>query len=210
MTFGGNHGNGSPRVEAFYQNVDAMLVAGSRLRLHETQDFSVKLPKTLVHADIDPAANGRTYRQFALRPWRCRACHRQPGEALEGRVRSIPATLPTSRTPRSTQSRSIRKFPASTAASARRSARSCRATRSGRATSPSPTPLGATASSQSTIRRRGCSSRCCGNGAGLPLGIGAALGAGEGRKTVTMVGDGGFALGLCELWTATQERARRS
>ncbi|HYF09804.1 MAG TPA: thiamine pyrophosphate-dependent enzyme, partial [Acetobacteraceae bacterium] len=43
-------------------------------------------------------------------------------------------------------------------------------------------------------------------GPGLALGIGAALGAG-GRKAVAMVGDGGFALGMCELWTATQERA---
>ena len=44
-------------------------------------------------------------------------------------------------------------------------------------------------------------------GPGLPLGIGAAMGAGE-RKTVAMVGDGGFAMNLTELWTAVQERAR--
>jgi acetolactate synthase-1/2/3 large subunit len=43
-------------------------------------------------------------------------------------------------------------------------------------------------------------------GPGLALGIGAALGAG-GRKTIAMVGDGGFALGMNELWAATQEKA---
>ena len=41
-------------------------------------------------------------------------------------------------------------------------------------------------------------------GPGLPLGIGAALGAG-GRKTVMMSGDGGFAINLAELWTAMDE-----
>jgi acetolactate synthase-1/2/3 large subunit len=42
-------------------------------------------------------------------------------------------------------------------------------------------------------------------GPGLPLGIGAAM-AGKGRKTIAMVGDGGFALNLPELWTAVQEQ----
>ena len=44
-----------------------------------------------------------------------------------------------------------------------------------------------------------------GIGQGLCLAIGAALGA-EGRKTVLMIGDGGLALNLGELWTAVQER----
>ena len=43
-----------------------------------------------------------------------------------------------------------------------------------------------------------------GIGVGLPLGIGAALGA-NGRKTVLMTGDGGFFLNMTELWTAVQE-----
>ncbi|HYF06641.1 MAG TPA: thiamine pyrophosphate-binding protein, partial [Acetobacteraceae bacterium] len=61
MTFAGLHGNGSPRIQSFYETVDAMLVAGSRLRGHETQDMALRLPKTLVQVDVDPAANGRTY-----------------------------------------------------------------------------------------------------------------------------------------------------
>ena len=61
MTLGGLHGNGSPRVQDFYGSVDAMLVVGSRLRGHETGDFSMKLPKTLIHADCDASADGRTY-----------------------------------------------------------------------------------------------------------------------------------------------------
>jgi acetolactate synthase-1/2/3 large subunit len=45
-------------------------------------------------------------------------------------------------------------------------------------------------------------------GPGLPFGIGAALAAGtQGRKTVMLAGDGGFAMNMTELWTAAQERA---
>jgi acetolactate synthase I/II/III large subunit len=46
-------------------------------------------------------------------------------------------------------------------------------------------------------------------GAGLPLGIGAAVAASErnpGRRTVMMTGDGGFHLALAELWTAVQDK----
>ena len=42
-------------------------------------------------------------------------------------------------------------------------------------------------------------------GPGMQLGIGAALGA-KGRKVVCMCGDGGFFLNLTELWTAVQEQ----
>src|SRR5690606_6974284 len=45
-------------------------------------------------------------------------------------------------------------------------------------------------------------------GLGLPFGIGAALAAAEqGRKALALVGDGGFALSMNELWTAMQENA---
>src|SRR5262249_20812783 len=37
------------------------IVAGSRLRGHETYDFTVKLPENLIQIDVDPQANGRTY-----------------------------------------------------------------------------------------------------------------------------------------------------
>ncbi len=61
MTLGGLNGNGSPLVEAFYQTVDVMLVAGSRLRGHETRDMTMALPGRRIQIDVDPMANGRTY-----------------------------------------------------------------------------------------------------------------------------------------------------
>jgi acetolactate synthase-1/2/3 large subunit len=61
MTLGGLHGNGSPRVQEFYRTVDAMLIVGSRLRGHETGDFSLALPDTRIHVDVDPATVGANY-----------------------------------------------------------------------------------------------------------------------------------------------------
>ena len=44
--------------------------------------------------------------------------------------------------------------------------------------------------------------------AAVAASLGAALAAGPcGRKTVVLAGDGGFAMNMTELWTATQERA---
>ena len=42
-------------------------------------------------------------------------------------------------------------------------------------------------------------------GPGLALGIGASIAA-QGRKTIAMCGDGGFSLGMCELFTVAQEK----
>ena len=61
MSLGGLHGNGMPEVQQFYQTVDLMLAVGTRLRAQETGDFVIKLPPNLVHIDVDPLANGRTY-----------------------------------------------------------------------------------------------------------------------------------------------------
>jgi len=61
-TLGALHGNGAPEIEAFYESVDAMLVVGSRLRGHETLDGALRLPRRLVQVDLDPRANGRTYK----------------------------------------------------------------------------------------------------------------------------------------------------
>ena len=45
-------------------------------------------------------------------------------------------------------------------------------------------------------------------GPGLPFAIGAALAAAPaGRKTIALVGDGGFALNMTELWTAVEQGA---
>jgi len=53
--------NAAPAVEALYRDVDLMIVAGGRMRGHETRDLQLKLPSRRIHIDIDPEACGRTY-----------------------------------------------------------------------------------------------------------------------------------------------------
>jgi acetolactate synthase-1/2/3 large subunit len=205
MSFGALHGNGAPRIEAFYRSVDAMLVVGSRLRGHETLDFSLKLPQPLYQIDIDPAARNRTYpTDFFL----CGDAERSLqglASRLRGRLAPAPAFADEVR---ETKRQAVADyaatlgpyagFPAAVRAALPRDAlwvRDITLNNSswGNRIMPVHGPRDAVHPVGAAI------------GPGLPFGIGAAL-AGRGRKAVAMVGDGGFALNMAELFTAAQER----
>ncbi|MCB4822276.1 thiamine pyrophosphate-binding protein [Roseicella aerolata] len=206
MTLGGLHGNGSPRVQEFYRSVDAMLVVGSRLRGHETMDFSLKLPETLVHVDVDPRANGRTYANAAFVCGDAGLVMAGLARRLQGRLRVDPG------------------FAADFAEMKRRAVAEYRETLGPYADFPAELrralPRDALWVRDVTISNSSWGNRIfpvygprdavhpvsAAIGPGLPMGIGAAL-AGGGRKAIAMVGDGGFALNQTELWTAVQERA---
>ncbi len=201
---GGLNGNGVPAVQAFYAKSDLMLVAGSRLRGHETAEFNVKLPENLVQIDIDPAAEGRTYpcKLFVngdvtlvlegvakrLAGWSPEAGYTNEFTAMKRTARAdFAATLGP-----------YENFPATLRAALPRDvvwarditiANSTWGNRLFELYGPrdSVYPIGA------------------GIGVGLGLAIGAALGA-PGRRTVLMTGDGGFYLTLTELWTAVQDK----
>jgi acetolactate synthase-1/2/3 large subunit len=205
MSLGGMHGNGSPRVQDFYGTVDAMLVVGSRLRGHETGDFSMKLPKTLIHVDCDATADGRTYPNSLF-------VHGDAGLAMAGIADRLAG--------RGTVDPG---FAADVAALKSRAREEYLAT------------LGPYAGFADAIRaalpRDGVwvrditiANSTWGNrvfplydprnsvypvgaaiGPGLALGIGASIAA-QGRKTIAMCGDGGFSLGMCELFTVAQEK----
>ena len=205
---GGLNGNGVPAVQEFYRSADLMLVAGSRLRGHETAEFFVKFPENLVHVDIDPAADGRTYpnRMFVngdarlvleglaerLAGWAPEPGYGDEFAAMKLRARAeFAATLGP-----------YAGFPASLRAALPRDVAWTRDVTINNSTwgnrlfelygpHDSAYPVGAAI------------------GAGLPLGIGAAIAAAErkpGRRTVMMSGDGGFHLALAELWTAVQDK----
>jgi acetolactate synthase-1/2/3 large subunit len=53
--------NLQPPSEALYQSSDAMLVVGSRLRSNETLSYKLKLPKNLYRIDANPLAHNRGY-----------------------------------------------------------------------------------------------------------------------------------------------------
>lgn len=204
MCLGALNGGGVPMVEEFYASCDLMIVAGSRLRGHETIDFSVKLPSPLVQIDIDPQADGRTYPNDSfilgdakaslqalnngLSDWKPDPRFREDFSELKAKARSaFKATLG----PYATFAEQLRDAVPSDAIFARDVTinHSTWGHRLYQLSAPSENiyPIGA------------------GIGQGLSLAIGAALA--DGRKTVCMTGDGGFMLNLGELWTAVQESA---
>jgi len=206
MTFGGLHGNGAPRIQEFYRSVDAMLVVGSKLRGHETMDFSLKLPDVLVHVDVDPCANGRTYPNRAFVCGDAGLVMEALAKRLKGRMKVDPGFAAEFQETRKLATAEYQAtlgpyadFPVELRRALPRDAlwvRDVTISNSswGNRIFPVYGPRDAVHPVSAAI------------GPGLPMGIGAAL-AGGGRKAIAMVGDGGFALNQTELWTAVQERA---
>ncbi|MDB5372969.1 MAG: ilvB, partial [Belnapia sp.] len=210
MTLGGMHGNGSPRVQEFYQGCDAMLVVGSRLRGHETGDFSIKLPQPLIHVDVDPRANGRTYANTAFVCGDAALVMAGLARRLAGRMAVDP------------------EFAADLGEMRRRAQADYRDTLGPYADFPAELrkamPRDALFVRDITLSNSSWGNRIfpvygprdavhpisAAIGPGLPMGVGAAMAGiqgGKSRKTIAMVGDGGFAMNMTELWTAVQERA---
>ena len=204
-SLGSFNGNLTPVVQEFYQTCDLMIVVGSRLRGHETADFSVKLPGTIIQIDADPLANGRTYANSLFVFGDAKVTLQALLNRVSGKL-NIDVNFPAQVTALKADVRAqyvatlgpYETFPDQIRAAMPRDAVWVRDvtisnTTWGNRAMPlfDPTqnvyPVGA------------------GIGQGLCLGIGAALGA-KGRKTVVMTGDGGFFLNVGELWTAVQEK----
>lgn len=204
MSLGPLNGSGLPMVEAFYETVDLMVIAGGRVRGHETVDFSVPLPKRLVRIDIDPRADGRTYPNIGFVLGDASEVLTRIADRVRGRLQIDPhfardlaavkaqarAALAATLGPYATFADQLRAVMPKDAIWARDITINNSTWGNKLLKLDDPTaniyPIGA------------------GIGQGLPLGIGAALAA-QGRKTVVMTGDGGFYLSLAELWTAIQE-----
>jgi acetolactate synthase-1/2/3 large subunit len=206
QNLGGLTGNGLPIVADFYKTVDLCLVVGSRLRGHETGDFSIPLPANLIQIDTDPMANGRTY---ANKFFVC-GDSRETLQGLLDRIedktkiqdgypkefaalktaaqKEFIATLGTY----GTFSAQLREVMPRDAIWARDVTQNN--TTWGNRVFPLSSP-------NQNVYPTGA-----GIGQGLCLGIGAAAAAMQNnRKTVVMSGDGGFYLNMGELWTAVQE-----
>jgi len=207
-TLGALHGNGSPEIEAFYDTVDVMVVVGSRLRGHETLDGTLRLPRRRVQVDLDPKANGRSYKSELFVQGDAALVLAGLARRLAGRMAVDPA------------------FGDDLAAARERAAAAYRASLGPYASFPAQLrqamPRDAVWVRDATVAGATWAHRLmpvygprdsvhpvgAGIGPGLPLGIGAALAVGAlGRKTVMLAGDGGFAVNMTELWTAAQEQA---
>ncbi len=205
QNLGGLNGVGSSGIEAFYETVDLMIVVGSRLRGHETLDFTVPLPKNRVHIDIDPRADGRNYTNNLFVRGDSALTLEALVDRVEGSFKVAPSYVDEFAKMKTASKNSFRDS------------------------------LGAYATFSEQLRAAlpkdgifvrdiTLSHSTWGNrlfpvhgprdsiypvgaaiGPGLQLGIGASLGGG-GRKVVSVCGDGGFMLNAMELWTAAQEQ----
>jgi acetolactate synthase-1/2/3 large subunit len=208
LSFGAMQGNDTPLVERFYEGVDAMLVVGSRLRGHETLDGTLKLPRWLIQVDADPRAAGRgNYACAQFIAGDAAAVLAGLAQRLAGRradhafAAEIAATRDAARSAYRTTLGPYAGFPAQLRAAMPRDALWVR----------DATVAGATWAHRLLEvygPRDSIHPVSAAIGPGLAFGIGAALAAGpQGRKTVMLAGDGGFAMNMSELFTAAQERA---
>jgi acetolactate synthase I/II/III large subunit len=205
LNLGTLHGVGMPLIETFYESVDLLIVAGSRLRGQETLDASLKLPQSKVQIDLDPTAEGRTYATEAFVCGDAQLALQGLLERIEGRMRIDAAFAAQFRKLKQEARAAFKETlgPYSSFADQLRSV----------------TPRDAVWVRDITVSNSTWGHRLfalhaprdnvyptsAGIGQGLPLAVGAAIAAGR-RKTVLLSGDGGFVLNLGELWTVAQER----
>jgi acetolactate synthase-1/2/3 large subunit len=199
--------NAAPAVEEFYRSCDLMIVVGSRLRGNETLKYRLKLPP-IVQIDADPTRGGQNYPNRAF-------VHADAAEALgtianaiDGRPRFDAAMrddLARVRTRARADLRAALGPDHAVLADALRTlfpsdgfwVRDVTLANS---------IWGNRYAPELRAPRQGVHALGGGIGQGLPMAIGAALAAPE-RKTVALIGDGGFMLTAGELATAVQERA---
>lgn len=198
-------------VEDFYQTCDAMLVVGSRLRGNETLKYELKLPRPLYRIDADGAAEGRCYATDAF------VCG-DSALALEGladrletaKYKADPKLLADLRAAHDQAVATLRDGLGPYAELVRQiqsvAGRNFNWVRD------------VTVSNSTWGNRElrvfepgaGVHATGGGIGQGMPMAIGAAIGAavtGSGRKTFCLAGDGGFILNLGELACMVQEKA---
>ncbi|MFT4099534.1 MAG: thiamine pyrophosphate-binding protein [Burkholderiaceae bacterium] len=198
-------------VEAFYETCDTLLVVGSRLRSNETLKYELKLPRPLLRVDADPQAHGRGYTddgfvcgdaalvlegladRLEKRGWKAdpalltdlRAAHDEAVATLRDGLGPYEALVRDLQRVAGRNFNWVRDVTVSNSTWGNRELRIFDPTAGVHATGG-------------------------GIGQGMPMAIGAAIGAavtGSGRKTLCLAGDGGFILNLGELATVVQEKA---
>jgi acetolactate synthase-1/2/3 large subunit len=198
-------------VEAFYQTCDAMLVVGSRLRGNETLKYELKLPRPLYRIDADAAAEGRCYATDAFICGDSALALEGLADRLEAlKYKADPALLTDLRAAHDEAVASLRDGLGPYAELVRQiqavAGRNFNWVRD------------VTVSNSTWGNRElrifepsaGVHATGGGIGQGMPMAIGAAIGAavtGSGRKTFCLAGDGGFILNLGELACMVQEQA---
>ncbi len=197
--------NATPEVEAFYATVDLMIVAGSRLRGHETREFDLKLPERRAQIDVDPAALGRTYGSDLFVQGDSASVLDELADRLEGRLQvEAGYREEIARLGRETRAAfretlgPYKTFPEQFREAMPRDALWVR-----------DVTLSNTTWGNRLFPVYGPRDSVYPVGAGIGLAVGLAVGAAAanpGRKTVCLTGDGGFFLNIAELYAAVQEK----
>ncbi|WP_347654084.1 thiamine pyrophosphate-binding protein, partial [Comamonas thiooxydans] len=196
-------------VEAFYQRCDAMLAVGTRLRSNETLKYELKLPRPLLRIDVDAAQQGRCYMDDGFVCGDSALALNGLADRLEARgYRADPELLADLRQVHdevvATMRDGLGPYSALVQQLQQAVGRNFNWVRD------------VTVSNSTWGNRElrffepnaGVHATGGGIGMGMPMAIGAAIGAaesGSGRKTLGLAGDGGFILNLGELATLVQE-----
>jgi acetolactate synthase-1/2/3 large subunit len=197
-------------AEALYETCDAMLVVGSRLRSNETLRYQLKLPSKLYRIDANALAHNRGYTSDYFVQGDAAHTLNALADLLEGHM-SIDAALPHD----VQQARQAAASLVDAGLGAYVSLKNAVGTQAGKALwwvrdiTLSNTMWGNRAPVLDHPRA-GVHALGGGIGQGLAMAIGTAIADAEhhlGRKTVALVGDGGFMLNVGELACAVQEKA---
>ncbi len=197
-----------PAVETFYPTCDFLLVVGSRLRGNETRNYKMALPRPLWLSDIDPRADGRAYAGDGFVHGDAAAVLSGLADRLDGRMAIDPAFAGDLAAARKAGIRGLR----DALGPYDRLLDQLQAAMPRDAVWVRDVTISNSTWGNRLLKifapRDGVHALGGGIGQGAPMGIGAAIAASrEGRKTVALVGDGGFQLSLGELMTAAQEKA---
>ena len=199
--------NAAPPVEEFYGTCDLLVVAGSRLRGNETLKWTLGLPERRWRVDCDPSMDGRGYTTARFVQGDAVAALGELADRLTGRLRIDPAFAADLGAVRQAAEAGLRASLGENWSAVLDAVK---------AHFPVGSPWVRDITLSNSIwgnravpltgSRQGVHSLGGAIGQGLPMAVGAAL-AEPGRRTVALVGDGGFALNLGELATAAQEKA---
>ena len=197
-------------AEALYQTCDAMLVVGSRLRSNETLRYKLKLPDALYRIDANALAHNRGYVSRYFVHGDAQLTLDALADALEGRMQIDPALqadVGHARKACETEVNAtlgpylaLKEALAESAGPALWWVRDITLSNS----------MWGNRAPALDNPRAGVHALGGGIGQGLAMAIGTAIGDrlyGLGRRTVALVGDGGFMLNVGELACAVQERA---
>ena len=201
-------------AEAFYGSCDAMLVVGSRLRSNETLRYRLKLPGTLYRIDAHALAHNRGYASDYFVQGDAQLTLNALADALEGRMAIDPALAADVKRARAEASAAVDGTLGPYVALKNALAQVAQTQADNKLSWVRDITLSNTMWGNRAPNldhpRAGVHALGGGIGQGLAMAIGTAIAEAThnlGRRTVALVGDGGFMLNVGELACAVQEKA---